>query len=106
MGNLKQENRFNTDDGPGGLGIAQWTNARREELMQRADYQRLTTQLQFLVDELNSTEKNAGTALKSAHSVEDATIAFQNTFERCGICRESQRIQYANEILAAYRSIE
>lgn len=102
MGNLEQENHLHTNDGPGGLGIAQWVGARRIALQQRANYRRLTTQLQFLVDELNSTEKRAGDAVRRSGTVEEATISFQNLFERCGICRESQRVSYAYEILERY----
>lgn len=103
MGNLAQEHQFKTDDVPGGLGIAQWMGARRQKLMQRANYSVLQTQLQFMVDELNSTEKRAGDALRATTTLEEATVVFQNLYERCGVCMQHQRVAYAHEILAKYR---
>jgi hypothetical protein len=91
LGNLKQEHNFNTD----GDGIAQWTGARLEQLKQRGNYRDLTVQLNFIIEELNGTESVADKLLRSSYSVEEATIKFQNTYERCGDCRQSQRIAYA-----------
>ena len=102
MGNLRQEHNYKTDDVPGGLGIAQWLSSRRDRLMAEPSYLSLSTQLNFIVRELNTTEARAGAALKQAASVEAATIAFQDLYERCGDCRQSQRIQYAKEILMRY----
>jgi hypothetical protein len=98
MGNLQQEHNFKTDDVPGGLGIAQWIGARREQLIQRGNYLDLNMQLDYIVWELNNTETYAHTQLKAQSTVEGATIAFQNYYERCGDCRQSQRIQYAYDI--------
>lgn len=98
MGNLKQENHFSTE----GDGLAQWTGARLQNLKQRANYQSLEAQIQYLVDELNTTEKRAGDAVKASQSVEESTLAFQNSFERCGQCMESQRINYAHEMLQKF----
>lgn len=97
MGNLKQEHGFKTSDVAGGLGIAQWLGARRANLLARADPYNLNTQLNFLWDELNSTEIKAFEAIKASNDTASATRAFQNKFERCGKCMESQRIQYAHE---------
>lgn len=105
MGNLTQEHHFNTSDVPvEGLGIAQWTGGRRDALMQRGNYLDIHTQLQYLADELNSTEQIAGEAIRSANTVADATIAFQNKFERCNPrwCMQDQRIGYANQLLEKY----
>lgn len=100
MGNLQQEHRFNTDDVPGGLGIAQWMGNRRDNLMARADYLSIGTQLQFMMDELNAS--GVGNTIKGSVSVEDSVIIFQNQFERCGICMQHQRIAYAYDILGRY----
>lgn len=91
MGNLKQEHNFNTD----GDGIAQWTGDRLVQLKQRGNYLDLTVQLNFIIEELNGTESVADKLLRSSYSVEEATIKFQNTYERCGDCRQSQRVAYA-----------
>lgn len=101
-GNLKQEHNYKTDDVPGGLGIAQWMGARRANLMAKPNYSDLVVQVDFIVEELRGVEGRAMRMLQAATTVESATIAFQDGYERCGDCRQSQRIQYAYEILARY----
>lgn len=102
MGNLAQEHGFNTSDVGGGLGIAQWLGGRRANLMARPNYLSIHVQLQFLHDELNGPEGAAGAAVRASGSVEGATIAFQNGFERCGACNQSRRIQLAYDILGRH----
>ena len=102
MGNLRQEHNFKTDDVPSGLGIAQWLGARREQLIQRGNYSDINVQLDYIVWELENTESRASTQLRAQTTVEGATRAFQNYYERCGDCRESQRIQYAIEYYNRY----
>lgn len=99
MGNLQQEHGFQTSDVGGGLGIAQWIGGRRTALIGKPNYLNIDVQLSFLMEELNSYEGAAGQALRAAGSVEEATIAFQNKFERCGICNQTARITYAYAIL-------
>jgi hypothetical protein len=96
MGNLMQEHGFRTD----GDGIAQWTGGRKAQLMSRPDPYSIYTQLNFLVEELNST--GIGAQIKSTSTVEQAVVIFQNKFERCGVCAESRRIQFAYEILGRH----
>ncbi len=102
MGNLMQEHRFQTSDTAGGLGIAQWTGGRRNSLLSRENPYDIYTQLQFLMDELNTGYARAKNAILASTSIEDATRAFQNQFERCGICREDLRINYAYDIYRKY----
>lgn len=102
MGNLRQEHNFKTDDVKGGLGIAQWLGARRARLISKGNHLDINTQLNFLMEELNTSEKAAYNAIKATDSVEGATIAFQNKFERCGICVQSRRVQYSYDILKRY----
>lgn len=99
MGNLQQEHGFKTDDVAGGLGIAQWLGGRRANLLARKNPYSIHTQLQFMLDELNGAESGAGRAIRSAKTVEQATVAFQNLYERCGVCMEGQRISYAYSFL-------
>jgi hypothetical protein len=105
LGNLKQEHGFNTSDEPSGLGIAQWLGARRERLIQRGNHLDLTTQLNFIIEELNGTESITNKLLKASYSVEESTVVFQNTYERCNpaYCMQSQRIAYAIEIYNRYK---
>lgn len=102
MGNLWQEHKFSTTDTPSGLGIAQWIAGRRARLIARGNHLDLRVQLDYLMHELNTTEIKAHRAVRSAVSVEAATIAFQNLFERCGDCRQSQRISYSLNVLSRY----
>jgi len=103
LGNLKQEHNFKTDDVPGGLGIAQWVGARRERLIQRGNHLDFQTQLDYMIEELSTTEVASNTALKGARTVEQATLAFQYLYERCGDCRQGTRLNYAIDIYYKYR---
>jgi hypothetical protein len=102
MGNLWQENKFNTD----GDGIAQWLGDRLIGLQQRGNHADLIVQLDYIVYELNSYESSANTQLKRSSTVESATVAFQNGFERCSQCMQSQRIQFAIDFYNKLSSIE
>ena len=102
MGNLMQEHRFQTSDAAGGLGIAQWTGGRRNNLLAQPDPYSIDTQLQYLMTELNGGYSSAKNSIMNSTSIESATRAFQNQFERCGICREETRINYAYDIFNRY----
>ena len=102
MGNLMQEHHFQTTDTPGGLGIAQWTGGRRNNLLALPNPYDIYTQLQYLMSELNGGYTAAKNSILSSSSIESATRAFQNQFERCGICREETRINYAYDIYDRY----
>ena len=102
MGNLKQEHHFQTSDSSGGLGIAQWTGGRRNALLAKENPYNIYTQLEYLMSELNGGYQKVQTALRSATTIEEAVQIFQNQFERCGICREEKRIEFANEIYSRY----
>lgn len=98
MGNLQQEHGFRTD----GDGLAQWTAGRKANMLSRPDPYSIHSQLAYLMEELNGGYIGAKNSILVSSSVEDSTVAFQNQFERCGNCRESQRISYAYKILAQY----
>lgn len=100
MGNLQQEHGFQTSDVPGGLGIAQWMGNRRDNLMARENYLDINVQLQFMMDEMNSS--GIVNTIKSYDGIVYAVQVFQNQFERCGVCMEGQRINYAYAILNKY----
>lgn len=102
LGNLQQEHGFKTSEAPGGLGIAQWLGNRADNLRARPNHLDITTQLQFLEDELNGPEGQAKAALAASTTVEQATMAFSSLFERCGDCRNEQRISYAYQILGRH----
>jgi len=98
MGNLYQEHKFRTD----GDGLCQWLGERRNKLQSLPNWQDLNVQLDYMMSELNGSEIYANNLVKQSTTIEDATIAFQNGFERCGNCMENQRIQYAIDIYGRY----
>lgn len=108
MGNLRQEHNYSTADVPGGLGIAQWMGDRRNKLLQKTEPFSIQTQVAYIVEELNSTESHAYRSLLATSIIEDATIAFQNKYERCHVnyCMPNQRIQYAHEAINKYGNEE
>lgn len=99
LGNLKQENKFSTD----GDGIAQWTGSRLEGLKQRGNHLDLKVQLDYIIHELKTTEKATLSVLGNAKTVEQATLAFQYLYERCGDCQQETRLKYANDIYLKYK---
>lgn len=103
MGNLMQEHHFSTSDGGGGLGIAQWTGGRRNNLLSRENPYEIFTQLDYLMSELNGPYIAIKNDLLAATTIDDATIIFQNRFERCGVCREDMRLSYAYDIYSRHQ---
>ncbi len=98
MGNLMQEHRFRTD----GDGLAQWIGGRRDELYSRQAPNNIYTQLDFLLYELTGKYSGTNNRIKASNSLVEVVQIFQNEFERCGICMESNRIEYARNILASH----
>lgn len=98
MGNLMQEHGFRTD----GDGLAQWTGGRLANLLSRPNPRSIHTQLEFLMFELNGSYSKVKAGILASSSVEQSVVIFQNQYERCGICAESKRIQYAYEILGRH----
>jgi uncharacterized protein YabE (DUF348 family) len=98
MGNLQQEHGFRTD----GDGIAQWTGGRKANLMSRPDPYNIYTQLDFMLEELNGGYARVNANIKAASTVEQAVVAFQNGYEGCGVCMQSNRIQFAYAILGRH----
>ena len=86
----------------GGYGLAQWTGPRR---VQYEAYARdrgsalddLDTQLDFLLWELDNTERRAGEALQGAETAEDAARIFSEKFLRPGIPHLDRRISAARQ---------
>jgi hypothetical protein len=98
MGNLMQEHGFQTS----GDGLAQWTGGRKAALMAMPNPYNIYTQLDYLMIELNGGYYRVRDAIKASTTLESATIIFQNQFERCGVCREESRINFARNILASH----
>lgn len=98
MGNLMQEHHFKTS----GDGLAQWTGGRKARLMALDDPYNIHTQLNFMWTELTGPYSSTLNNIRASTTVEASVRYFQNGYERCGLCMEDRRIQYAYNILASH----
>ncbi len=89
MGNFSVESRFDptivNTTGSGAFGLAQWLGSRLTALKSYggADYNTLEVQLQFLMHELETTEK-ASNAVKKETDPAQAAVTWEVKFERSG----------------------
>jgi len=122
MGNLQAESGFdpaaqekNPKSGRGGFGIAQWTGGRREALEQAArdqgvDVADLSFQLNYLYNEsvnrksLDYPSMSEWDGLKQQTTVALAVTYWERNYERAGVPRVQQRIQFANDLLTKFGS--
>lgn len=101
LGNLMQESKGNhqaVNRTSGAIGIAQWLGSRKQKLHQRyGKNPSLQDQLNFIWEELNTTEKDAFQKLLNTNTVANATRAFAYHFERAGKneMNINKRINYA-----------
>ena len=112
VGNLVKESNLDTSikgtaDNMGSVGIAQWHSGRLDNLKKFAgnNWTNLDKQLDFVLHELNTTEKSAFNKLMQAKTVEEATESFMYGYERPSsnpsINRISDRIKEARNIIGA-----
>jgi len=116
VGNLDQESGVDPTiaqyGGGPGRGIAQWSTGGRWDTSSRDNavwyagtrgesVWSLNLQLEFIWYELTTFSGYGLGTLRGSQNVSQATIAFQNDFEGCGTCDESQRISYAERVLSA-----
>jgi hypothetical protein len=104
VGNLLFESRLNPKitNSIGAYGIAQWLGDRKKRLFKKPNYDTLEVQLNFIWEELLSTEKNARIALKRTNTSADAAIVWDDKFERSEGTTLQQRIAFANDIFKKY----
>lgn len=112
VGNLMVESgvdpTISQHGGGPGRGIAQWTVGARwtgvEQLAAQTGRSSgdLGVQLDFIWQELNSTESGALSALRQTSTAADAARVFSDKYERPGIPHMDRRIGYANEALTTY----
>lgn len=116
VGNLDQESGGNpmaSQPGGPGRGIAQWSVGGRWDTdandnavwfasKQGQSVWSLQLQLDFIWYELTTFSYFGLAALKATTNVTDATVVFQNKYEGCGTCVQTQRVKYAMDVLAAY----
>ena len=104
-GNIMQESggkhNIVSRDGHNTYGLAQWTGTRKARLFSKyGTNPTVNQQLEYLWDELNSTEKNALNALRNTTTVEDATKVFMQKFERPAnwAANFKNRLKHANSV--------
>jgi hypothetical protein len=117
VGNLDQESSMDPSiaqyGGGPGRGIAQWSAGGRwdtdhdDNVVWYANAHgqsrySLTLQLEFIWYELTTFGDYGISELRAAKTVSAATIAFQDDFEGCGECDQSNRIAFAEQALADY----
>ena len=104
-GNIMQESggkhNIVSSDGYNSYGLAQWTGPRKARLFSKYGTKpTIDQQLEFMWEELNSSEKRALNALKNTSTVEDATKVFMQKYERpaAHAANFKNRLKYANSI--------
>lgn len=104
-GNIMQESggkhNIVSRDGHNSYGLAQWTGTRKARLFSKyGTNPTVNQQLEYLWDELNSTEKNTLNALRNTTTVEDATKVFMQKFERPAnwAANFKNRLKHANSV--------
>jgi hypothetical protein len=101
----------------GAVGIAQWLGGRKQQLLSKSEPYSLITQLNFIIEEFNNTEKSAGNSLKASKTLQEA-IAAAASYERyagidvrngvtyeevLGAIETGKRIGYSEDLLARIR---
>ena len=88
VGNLMQESRGNytaINKSSKAFGLAQWLGPRNERLIQKyGPNPTVQQQLEFIWEELNTTENKAFQKLLNTNTISDATKVFAKHFERAG----------------------
>ena len=104
-GNIMQESggkhNIVSSDGYNSYGLAQWTGPRKARLFSKYGTKpTIDQQLEFMWEELNSSEKSALNALKNTSTVEDATKVFMQKYERPAAYAANfkNRLKYAKSI--------
>lgn len=104
LGNLMQESRGDhtiVNNSSGAFGLAQWLGTRKQRLLQKYGANpTMNQQLEFIWEELNTTEKKALQKLLNTNTISDATRVFAQEFERGGKdeMNMNKRIQFAYNV--------
>jgi hypothetical protein len=120
IGNLDQESQMNpgaVQSGGPGRGIAQWSAGGRwdtsagDNMLAFArsageSSSSLEAQLEFIWFELTNFPGYGLAQLRAATSLTSAVTAFQDKFEICGTCDQSNRILFAQAALNAYGNLK
>lgn len=112
VANLMQESKLNPNainKKSGAYGIAQWLGDRKKKLFNKyGNNPTFEQQLEYVWEELNSSEKNALDRLLDTKSHEEATHSIMNFYERPSSREKADSIQtrlnYANSLMYEKRS--
>lgn len=114
LGNMKRETP-NLDLGykqgsKNTIGLAHWEGPRKDKLLAKGNVSNPVTQLQFLIEEIETGSGfNGGVKdrdkLMSTKDIKDATFAFTDLYERPSKPAYSSRLSYANEIAKNHTDI-
>lgn len=93
--------------GMGGWGWCQWTGDRRKQFNAFCDQNNFApdsvdANYGFLSYELNDSEKASLGLLKQTSSLEEATVVFEQAFERSGVKAHARRIEWARRAMKAF----
>lgn len=111
IGNFMQESNLKSDitNSIGAFGIAQWLGSRKTGLHNYAKKKgtsasNLNTQLEWVWQEFNTTEKRAFQKLQSSKDLAGATLAVRKYYERPGKheAADSKRLNYAAQAFKQY----
>jgi hypothetical protein len=94
--------------GRGGYGWGQWTGPRRHSFLwwcetHHLDWRSDDANLTFLIHELEGAYRDAAQALAHCDSLDAATKAFEEKYERAGVPALPSRVRWAHQALDAYR---
>ena len=106
VGNALQESRVDptaVGDGGNSLGIFQWNTSRKTDLENHAaqiggNPKSINTQMSWFVKEVTTQYSGMITALNNSTSVNNATLIFEDTYERAGNPQMENRYAFAQEI--------
>lgn len=108
VGNFQAESGVNPEafnsagGGQGAYGIAQWRGGRQSRLKEKPNFNTLSVQLDYVWEELNSSESKAYEELVKETTARGAAISFDEWFERSGGGLLDERIANAENILQNY----
>ena len=81
------------------IGLIQWEGPRQENLLKRKNPLSMDTQLDFLDEELSTTERRNFNKVKKAGTVFDKTKAFSDFVERPGKPKMKRRMQVTDDLV-------
>lgn len=111
VGNFAQESQLDPEktNSKGAVGLAQWLDSRKENLLKLSEPKSLETQLKFVIYELEKTPEKqllSNADFKEGNDIEKTTLAVRKVYERPGEteANDSNRIAEAKRVLQKFGS--